>query len=90
MPITGKYCKAYPLSKMELWPQWKNKVRMGVTVEETPDGSTKVPYVFLQENFTVTKSVFLDQEVLFDETTPEWKKFCENVLDFHPAGPSQA
>jgi hypothetical protein len=39
-------------------------------------------YLFLQENFTVTKGIFLDEDIVFDNITSEWEDFCKNTLNF--------
>ena len=39
-------------------------------------------YLFLQEDFVVTDSIFRDQNIIFDQVTDEWKKFCTEVLGF--------
>jgi hypothetical protein len=38
--------------------------------------------LFVQENFVVTDGIFLDENIIFDDVTPEWKTFCETTLDF--------
>jgi hypothetical protein len=47
-------------------------------------------YLFLQENFVVTDGIFLDENIIFDNTTPEWIDFCKNSLEFEvpPAEPT--
>lgn len=39
-------------------------------------------YLYLQENLVVTDGVFIDEHIVFDEVTPEWREFCEKVLKF--------
>jgi len=39
-------------------------------------------YLFLQENYVVTNGVFMDEGVVFDAVSPEWKEFCHTVLEF--------
>jgi hypothetical protein len=40
--------------------------------------------VYLQETYTVTDGIFLDENVLFDAVTPEWEEFCRGPLAFEP------
>ena len=39
-------------------------------------------FLYLQENFIVTDGIFIDENVIFDNVTPEWIDFCVNVLKF--------
>jgi hypothetical protein len=49
-----------------------------------PRDLTDADYVYLQGNFTVTDGIFIDENVIFDEVTPEWIEFCRNVLGYEP------
>ena len=90
MPIVGSYSKACPVSKLRQFSGWQEKsenVRAGrktvdgQAIEESRELSDN-DYLYLQENFTVTDGIFMDQNIIFDEVTPEWKEFCETVLKF--------
>lgn len=48
-----------------------------VEVERELDDSE---YLYLQENFTVTDSIFLDENIIFSDVTPAWIDYCRNVL----------
>ncbi|HWS85815.1 MAG TPA: hypothetical protein VN282_02400 [Pyrinomonadaceae bacterium] len=57
------------------------------TPEEAPPAETRQAladgdHLYLQENFVVTDGIFMDENVVFDEVTPEWISFCENELKF--------
>jgi hypothetical protein len=82
MPVMGKYCKVYPLERLKMWAGWDDKVNKQVPIKEVQGDDKLIPYVFVQENYTVTAGVALDQEILFDDVTPAWKEFCENSLEF--------
>jgi hypothetical protein len=41
-------------------------------------------YLFLHENLTVTDGIWLDQKIVFDSVTPEWRQFCKTTLQFEP------
>lgn len=84
MAIMGKYCKAYSLARLAEWPEWASKVKPGILPAKAEDGAAQETYAFLQENYTATAGVFLDQEVLFDDVTPEWTRFCKETLQFEP------
>ena len=43
---------------------------------------TGADYVYLQGSFTVTDGIFIDENVIFDNVTPEWIEFCRDVLGY--------
>jgi hypothetical protein len=80
MAKLGSYCKAYVLKQLREFEQWENKLGESALSEDD--------VVYLQENYTVTSSVFLDENVVFDCVTEEWKTFCQRSLDFQvPVSP---
>ena len=84
MSIVGKYCKGFPLELFRRFPNWTEnpenarKIRTEVEGEtvELPRALTDSNYLYLQENFTVTDSIFLDENIIFDKVTAEWVEFC--------------
>jgi hypothetical protein len=98
MTILGKYCKAYPLRQLRQFPGWSEKAQdariirrevNGETVEEART-LTDADYVYVQRNFTVTDGIFIDENIIFNNVTPEWIEFCRRVLglsvDHHKSG----
>jgi hypothetical protein len=43
---------------------------------------TDKDHLYLQENYVVTDGIFIDEDIIFDDVTPEWKDFCKNALKF--------
>jgi hypothetical protein len=95
MPKMGKYCKAYSLSKFRRFGNWPERDADGldaaVADSRTAPGSEALlaehKYLFLHENLVVTRGIFMDENVVFDQITPEWESFCRNELKFEaPAG----
>jgi len=86
MPKMGSYCKAYPVARFREFGNWSEKVPPLVvpsgTAKEGESSGEAVGYFYLQENFTVTAGIFLDENVTFDQVTPEWTEFCESKLEF--------
>ncbi|NMG11729.1 hypothetical protein DP117_34725, partial [Brasilonema sp. UFV-L1] len=39
-------------------------------------------FLYLQENYVVTDGIFKDENIIFDNVTPEWKEFCDKTLAF--------
>lgn len=92
MPTLGKHCRAYQLSRLRQFPGWTEKpenariVRIEVDrdIVEVPRTLTGADYVYLQNNFTVTDGIFIDENVIFDAVSPEWIAFCRDVLGYLP------
>lgn len=90
MAKMGDYCKAYPVSRFREFSGWtenlsnlrKPKERDGEENAKVRSELTDSDYLYLQEDFTVTDGIFLEQNVIFDNVTPEWKAFCLNELKF--------
>ena len=81
MAVMGRYCKAYYLNKLREFPGWTEHPNATAPSVDAMEDSVK-DYVFLQENYTVTRGIFLDEEIVFDQVSPEWRDFCENTLNF--------
>ena len=85
-----KYCKAYYLKSFRQFPNWtENRINWkeknngdasGAGREDK--GFSEGSIVFLHQDYTVTESMWHDENVIFDQVTPEWKEFCDTVLDF--------
>jgi|HubBroStandDraft_1064217.scaffolds.fasta_scaffold00621_6 hypothetical protein len=97
MSNMGRYCKAYPAEAFRAYPGWSEKVApLHITAEEAAEaaeaenngnanaaeGPAELDYYYLQEDYTVTAGIFLEEDVAFDAVTPEWKEFCTNTLNF--------
>lgn len=90
MAQMGGYCKAYPIERFRAFPEWKEdltKLRMekhreGRNEIEVQRSLRENDFFYLQENFTVTDGVFIDENIIFDGVTPEWIDYCTNVLKF--------
>ena len=81
MANMGKYCKAYPAIRFREFNGWaenkQSKQEAEIQMELTDDS-----ILYLQENFAVTNGIFLDEEVIFDQVTPDWMTFCQANLGF--------
>jgi len=71
MPEMGRYLKAYPVERFREFPLWE-------TAHEPADR----PYLYLQDDYSVTGGIFLDEEIVFNQVTPQWMEFCNKVLQF--------
>jgi hypothetical protein len=90
MATMGKYCKAYSLKQLRQFGQWTEQSENSRTEKKEVNGKavevarrlTDNDFLYLQETYVVTDSIFLDEHIIFDNVTPEWKAFCQNMLGF--------
>lgn len=90
MATMGRYCKAYPVERLRGFAGWTPNLQNlrpagGQAEEDTRERAgelTDSDYLYLQENFTVTDGIFIDENVVFGEVTPEWVDFCRETLKF--------
>ncbi len=86
----GKYCKAYPITRLREYPGWSEKSENVRKEKRIVDGKevevdrrlTDQDHLYLQENYVVTDGIFMDEHIIFDEVTSEWMDFCQNTLAF--------
>jgi hypothetical protein len=88
MAKIGKYCRSFKLSRLRQFPNWTEEAENARKVRTELNGEsvevarklTDDDYVYLHGDFTVTDSIFIDENVIFCDVTPEWMEFCRNVL----------
>jgi len=92
MKRIGMYCKAYTLSQLRQFAGWIENPQ-SLETKKVPADSDEIPenrilrdhdLVYLQENYVVTEDIFIDEDVIFGNVTPEWQDFCRGVLMFDP------
>ena len=92
MSILGKYCRAYPLYQLRQFPGWVERAEGARKIRKEVNGEvveelrvlTGEDYLYLQMNYTVTDGIYVDENVIFSDVTPEWIDFCHNVLGHRP------
>jgi len=85
MKRMGRYCKAYETRRFAEFAGWAEKERHGSAPGGEGEGAPEQgerDFYYLQEDFTVTDGIFLGENVVFDDVTPEWVEFCKGTLDF--------
>lgn len=90
MAEMGRYCKAYLASDLKKYPGWKPNLENLRQPEaekpgEEPEKRTALDdddILYIQEDLTVTDGIFLDENVLFQDDSDDWKTFCEETLEF--------
>ena len=88
MTKLGKYCRAFPLSQFRQFAGWRERSENARRVTKEVNGEmvevarelTDANYVYLHTNFTVTDGIFVDENIIFSDVTPEWVEFCRKVL----------
>lgn len=68
------YCRAYPIAALRDYPAW--------TEPTTPTPLTEEDVVFVHHDYRVTRWMWHDEHVVFEDGTQAWKTFCHNRLDF--------
>lgn len=91
MAEMGSYCKAYLANQLRAFDGWSEKTENlrketrevdGKEVEVERDSLGDDDILYLQETYVVTDGIFLDEHVVFDDVTDEWKAFCHGTLEF--------
>ena len=90
MANMGSYCKAYPIDRFRAYENWsenlenlrKERAQNAGEQVEAPRQLTEDDFLYLQENYVVTDGIFIDENIIFDNVTPEWIKFCTETLKF--------
>ena len=88
MSTIGKYCKSYKLSRLRQFSDWTEKGENARRIRKEVNGETVEivreltddDYVYLHSDFTVTDGIFIDENIIFSDVTPEWLEFCRDVL----------
>lgn len=83
-----RYCTAYHLGDLRRYPGWtENKIESAESAPAAegngqPAGPADTDVVFLHQDYKVTKSIWPNEDVIFDNVTDEWKAFCTTELAF--------
>lgn len=90
--LTRPYCKAYYLESLRSFDEWPeatggpDRGEAGEAVTEDGYGDPGLPtgqsIVYIHHDFTVTRSMWHGEDIVFDTITPKWKSFCERELEF--------
>jgi hypothetical protein len=82
-----EYCKAYYLRDLRQYPaltesriNWKDDQEGGDSGGDGPFPEDKL--VFIHQDFTVTESMWHDENVIFNTVDEGWQEFCLNTLKF--------
>jgi hypothetical protein len=73
MAIVSRYCKAFLMKDFKNFSEWRLADLAGLE-----DNSL----LYLHENYKVTKGIYQDEGIVFNEDTPQWREFCSQQLNF--------
>lgn len=90
MAKMGSYCRTYKIATLRQFPGWsektenarKEKRQMDGVEVEAPRELTENDFLYVQENLSVTDGIYIDENIIYDDITPEWKTFCHDTLKF--------
>lgn len=84
-----EYFASYHLGELRRYPAWaENRPdgrdgNPGATNGQPHDGALPdEEVVFLHQDYIVTKSIWRDEDVIFNDVTEQWKDYCRNELQF--------
>jgi ankyrin repeat protein len=86
-----EYCRAYYLRDLRRFSDFSDKVMEALGGGDPDNGNGYEDHnkplsdddiAFLHGDFTVTKSMWRNENIIFDRITPEWRAFCAGVLKF--------
>lgn len=66
------YCKAYPVEAFDQFPGWR-QARQALTDDAA---------VYLHQDFSVTKSMWHGEDVVFENISENWRNYCRDCLGF--------
>jgi Ankyrin repeats (many copies) len=69
------YCKAYSLAALRAYPGW-------LEPSNGPERPSDDEIVFVQQDYSVTRCGYANQDVVFADRSPAWRAFCEGILRF--------
>ena len=80
-------CRGYCLRDLENFPLWHSTIVSDSSPEsdvgDLPATSVDM-VVYVHDDFTVTRSIWRGENIMLEQTTPEWIRYCRDVLHFHP------
>ena len=91
MAVMGDYCKAYYVKDLRAFDGWAEHVRQRTSALPQGEGEGAPSaelgdddHLYVQENFAVTRGIFMDEDIVFDAVTESWKQFVRETLKFEP------
>jgi hypothetical protein len=78
-----EYCKAYYIGDLRKYSHWSEQTVHRTAAEGGRDESAiQESVVFVHQDYTVTASMWRNENIIFNDVTPSWVEFCANNLNF--------
>lgn len=80
-----QYCAAFHLSDLRKFAGWHDSADKSQHKSDDAGGeknTAESEIVFIHQDFTVTRSMWPNEDVIFNKITPEWIDFCKLNLGF--------
>jgi hypothetical protein len=82
-----QYCKAYHLGELRKYPSWIEERINWKQKKDERDGGDPVSLeddkiVFIHQDFTVTESIWHNENVIFRGDDGAWEEYCAHTLKF--------
>ena len=86
----SNYCAAYEARNFRKFPGWtENAANVRKETKEVGGKEVEVErqldddsILYLHESYIVTDGIFKDENIIFEDVTDEWKRFCHETLGF--------
>jgi len=92
MTEMGRYCKAYTAADLARLPGWVPRLdQLAPRIVKTEDGAEREEprheladddVLYLQDNYSVTDGIFIDEYIVFPDAGEQWHRACHEILDF--------
>jgi len=91
MAQNSPYCKAYLAKSLRAFVGWtetttnlrkKREIVDGKDVETERTRIEDEDVLYVHDCYIVTDGIFKDENIVFDNVTDEWKKFCTEQINF--------
>ena len=76
-----KFCSAFYVKELRGYSAWtENEIKAADA--NAPQQLSGDDVVFLHGDYSVTRSIWANEDVVFDKVTDQWKDFCKSELQF--------
>ena len=82
MNLEVLYSKAYTLKELRSYKGWEEVLRESEKPTQEIHKLRDDDLVFIHQDYSVTIEPRLGQGVIYDKVNSEWKRFCEETLQF--------
>jgi len=73
------YCQAFPVSQLRRFAAWKESESSSTNGRRTLADDD---LVYLHQDYSVTESMWHNENVIFTDESSAWREFCTNELGF--------